>query len=80
MSRYGRIDVLINNAGISNDADYQPGKTTVREVMMKAYNTNVFGAMQVFETFKPLLEKADNPRIVFMSSSVGSFTRNDGMY
>lgn len=37
--------------------------------------TNVAGAAQTAETFIPLLKKAENPRIVFMSSGLGSVTR-----
>jgi NAD(P)-dependent dehydrogenase (short-subunit alcohol dehydrogenase family) len=40
--------------------------------MFTRYNTNVFGAMQTFETFVPLLEKSPLPRVVFVSSTLGS--------
>jgi len=49
--------------------------------MLETYNTNVFGAMVTLEIFTPLLEKSHVPRVVFMSSSLGSFRRNwsDGL-
>ncbi|MAD87424.1 MAG: hypothetical protein CL912_31075 [Deltaproteobacteria bacterium] len=72
-SKFGRLDVLINNDGIGNDKEYVPGENFIRDVMLEAYNTNVFGAFQFLETFKPLLEKSEIPRVVFMSSSLGSF-------
>jgi NAD(P)-dependent dehydrogenase (short-subunit alcohol dehydrogenase family) len=78
-SKFGRLDVLINNAGIANDNKHIPGNDSLRDVMLEAYNVNVFGAMQTFETFAPLLEKSENPRVVFMSSTVGSFTIQSGM-
>lgn len=42
------------------------------KLLMKSMETNVAGAAATVEHFIPLLEKASNPRIVFMSSSAGS--------
>lgn len=39
---------------------------------MKAMHTNVAGTAQTADVFKPLLEKAANPRIIFMSTGLGS--------
>lgn len=39
---------------------------------MTTMQTNVAGAAQTADAFKPLLEKAANPRIIFMSSGLGS--------
>lgn len=73
-SRFGSLDVLINNAGTANDDKHEPGKDSLGDLMLEAYNVNVFGAMQTFETFAPLVGKSENPRVVFMSSNLGSFT------
>jgi NAD(P)-dependent dehydrogenase (short-subunit alcohol dehydrogenase family) len=67
-SKYGRLDVLINNAGISRAKPH----SSLREEMQELYNTNAFGAAQVMETFVPLLEKSSLPRVIFMSSILGS--------
>jgi len=77
-SKFGRLDVLINNAGIAVD-DKHPGKDSLRDVMYECYNVNVFGAMQTMETFTPLLEKSENPRVVFISSGLGSFGQKSSM-
>jgi NAD(P)-dependent dehydrogenase (short-subunit alcohol dehydrogenase family) len=77
-TKFRRLDVLINNAGIANDDKHEPGKVSLRNLMLEAYNVNVFGAMQTFETFASLLEKTENPRVVFMSSNLGSFTVQAG--
>lgn len=73
------MDILINSAGVANDAKHEPGKDYLRDLMCEAYNVNVFGAMQTFETFAPLLEKSEHPRVVFMSGNLGSFTVQAGM-
>ena len=70
-SKFGRLDVLINNAGISHDSN---NDLTLREKYERTYAVNVFGAAIVTETFLPLLAKSVAPRIVFMSSTLGSLT------
>ncbi|MFD4352152.1 SDR family oxidoreductase [Nocardia sp. NPDC058518] len=66
----GRLDVLINNAGIGGPrtapADTRPDD--LREV----FETNVFGPIRVTNAFLPLLRLSGHPRIVMVSSGVGS--------
>lgn len=76
-SKFGRLDVLINNAGIAKDFGYIQGGSN-RELMAETYNTNVFGAIQTLETFSPLLQKSSLPRVVFVTSSLASFSRMEG--
>ena len=68
-----RLDVLINNAGINGGAPYTAldAKT---EQFMEAFNTNVFGVARVTKTFIDLLRKSAEPRIVNVSTSVGSLS------
>ncbi|KAK0618368.1 hypothetical protein B0T17DRAFT_335899 [Bombardia bombarda] len=69
--KHGRLDVLINNAGVSVDVGPHP-----RKVWQDVFNVNVFGVVQVTDTFMPLLEKSQQTkRIVMISSSVGSLER-----
>ncbi|EXJ77512.1 hypothetical protein A1O3_09739 [Capronia epimyces CBS 606.96] len=71
--RYGRLDVLFNNAGIGRPP---AGATplTLRESFLKVIETNAVSAMVVTEAFVPLLKKAEVPRLLFMSSGLGSIT------
>ncbi|OKL61382.1 hypothetical protein UA08_03128 [Talaromyces atroroseus] len=71
--KYGRLDVLVNNAGVA--LDLKEKGTPIRELMQRTFDINVFGAAAVTDAFIPLLEKSSNPRLVFTSSSVGSLTR-----
>jgi NAD(P)-dependent dehydrogenase (short-subunit alcohol dehydrogenase family) len=84
---HGRLDVLINNAAISN-TNRRPGqsieeyaKTTrpsnVSFAEMRAvWDTNVFGVLAVCQAMLPLLRQAPAARIVNVSSGVGSLTAN----
>jgi len=67
-STYDRLDILVNNAGIFS---HNP---VVREAVRETLAVNVVGSVSVTETFLPLLRKSSAPRLVFVSSSVGSIT------
>ncbi|WP_091532968.1 SDR family oxidoreductase [Microlunatus soli] len=73
-ARAGRLDVLINNAGITGGPLQQPTAAdlpTIRAVL----ETNVLGVISLTNAVLPLLRRSTSPRIVNMSSSVGSLTR-----
>jgi NAD(P)-dependent dehydrogenase (short-subunit alcohol dehydrogenase family) len=71
-AQYGKLDILVNNAGIAlGDGTGKPSETTL-ETMRKVYETNVFGVVAVINAMLPLLRKAEAPRVVNVSSEVGS--------
>jgi NAD(P)-dependent dehydrogenase (short-subunit alcohol dehydrogenase family) len=63
----GRLDVLVNNAGILPAGDVD-GPSALR-----AFDTNAVGIVRVTEAALPLLRKSSNPTVVTISSSAGSF-------
>ncbi|MGW2815714.1 SDR family oxidoreductase [Streptomyces sp. NPDC001415] len=73
----GRLDVLVNNAAITGGMPQEPTRVdpaTIRTVV----ETNVIGVIRVTNAMMPLLRRSASPRIVNMSSSVGSLTRQSG--
>ena len=69
----GRLAVLVNNAAITGGPGQMP--TTVDlAVLRTVLETNVFGPIRVTNAMLPMLRRSAAPRIVNVSSSVGSLT------
>ena len=74
LEEHGGLDVLVNNAGITGGMPQEP--TAVNpETIRTVVETNVIGVIRVTNAMLPLLRRSPSPRIVNMSSSVGSLTR-----
>lgn len=67
------LDVLINNAGINGGSPYTALEASPSQ-FFAAFDTNVFGVARVTKAFIDLLKKSSEPRIVNVSTSVGSLT------
>lgn len=65
-----RLDALVNNAGISRGWG-PPSEDTITDVQA-IYDVNVFGVIRATQAFLPLLKRSAEPRIVMISSSLGS--------
>ncbi|MGG7666914.1 SDR family oxidoreductase [Dyadobacter sp. BHUBP1] len=70
--RTAALDVLINNAGINGGAHPYTVASATADQYMAAFSTNVVGTASVTNAFMDLLLNASEPRIVNVSTSVGS--------
>lgn len=66
---FGRVDVLVNNAGVClpDDKEWAP-----RETLRATFETNVFGVMLLTEALIPLLKASKNPMVINVTSGLGS--------
>jgi len=86
-TEFGRLDLLVNNAAISNTSK-RPGQSIEEyakstrpsnvsfDEMRAVWETNVFGVLAVYQAMLPLLRESPDARIVNVSSGVGSLTTN----
>ncbi|MGH8127636.1 MAG: SDR family NAD(P)-dependent oxidoreductase [Gammaproteobacteria bacterium] len=85
---FDRLDLLVNNAGISNTRKQQLGLSMQEyakislasnaslDEMRAVWGTNVFGVLAVYQAMLPLLRESQDARIVNVSSGVGSLATN----
>ena len=75
--KYGKLDILINNAGIFLAEEFDngvpiPASKTSQETFRKTFDTNFFNTIDVTQALLPLVKKSEAGRIVFLSSGLGS--------
>ncbi|OCJ11617.1 short-chain dehydrogenase/reductase [Rhizobium sp. AC27/96] len=68
IARFGKIDVVINNAGITMVSIFE---ATPRKAARQIFETNVFGVMNVIREATPHLRKQGGGTIVNVTSGVG---------
>lgn len=72
---YGHLDALVNNAGVDTDKGRAPSAMPLAGIR-EAFETNVFGLIELTQAMMPLLRKSPAGRIVNVSSILGSLTVN----
>lgn len=70
-TKVAKLDVLINNAGISGGMPLSSTDTGI-DVYRQVFETNFFGVVQVTQAFIDLLKQSSAPRIVNVTSGLGS--------
>src|ERR1700690_1255247 len=74
-ARYGRLDILVNNAAIVDPGD-RPPSTADPEAVRRVLEVNFFGVLAVTQAMLPLVRNATAGRIVMISSGLGSLSWN----
>ncbi len=69
----GKLDILINNAGISRGFPENALNTSIKDIQ-EVFNTNFFGTISVTQAFLELLKKSESPRISNITSGLASLT------
>jgi NAD(P)-dependent dehydrogenase (short-subunit alcohol dehydrogenase family) len=72
-SEQGKLDILINNAGISGAFPQNASDTSIED-FERVFDTNFFGVIRVTQIFLDLLKKSESPRISNITSGLASLT------
>jgi NAD(P)-dependent dehydrogenase (short-subunit alcohol dehydrogenase family) len=72
--QFGKLDLLINNAGINKPGDGLPSKVSI-ETLETVMRTNYVGAVSVTQAMLPLLQSAGKAQIINVSSELGSVSQ-----
>ena len=75
--RFGRLDVLVNNAAILYDS-WQRAAAADLDTVREAFETNTLGPWRVSQALLPLLRRSGHGRIVNVSSESGSLSSMGG--
>src|ERR1700760_1248048 len=78
-SKFGRLDVLINNGGAAFDSHIPVGNMSIREAWNASWDTNVAGTQVLTTGAIPLLLKSSDPRLMFITSGTSAMAETENL-
>ena len=73
-AEYGKLDILINNAGVLTDIGVQPSEVTDSQLQVN-FAVNFFGPWKLSQSLLPLLKKGKEANIINMATQVATFAQ-----
>ncbi|KAF3481810.1 short chain dehydrogenase/reductase family protein [Arthroderma uncinatum] len=73
-TKYGRLDVLVNNAGFVRLNEHNTELSAIRATFNEYMNVHVTSVAVITHAFTPLLHRSISPRVINVSSGLGSIT------
>jgi NAD(P)-dependent dehydrogenase (short-subunit alcohol dehydrogenase family) len=78
-SKFGKLDVLVNNAGANFGLSQQDGSLSMRAAWNASWNVNVTGSQVLTHEAMGLLLKSSDPRLLFITSGTASVTDTENV-
>jgi NAD(P)-dependent dehydrogenase (short-subunit alcohol dehydrogenase family) len=74
LDKHGRLDVLVNNAGVDSDID-DNGLDVSIDLVREIFEVNVYGCLRLCQVFIPIMKEHNFGRVINVSSDMGALSQ-----